>query len=119
MFEGGQIVSSDTASNAYFEVPPSKDGWTTSSLEDWIEIPDVIDGPKPRTLQPALYGQGYCEADPEGARAYVGFGVPPEDDSDDVKGWNEQLLKSWRAALADDAKKNHLARTSSSSRQES
>ena len=86
MFEDGQIVSSDTASNAYFEVPPSRDGWTTSTLEDWIEIPAVIDGPKPRTMQPAIYGKGYCEADPEGARAYVGLGVPPEADSDDVKG---------------------------------
>jgi hypothetical protein len=108
VFEGGQIVAGDTDSNAYFEVPSAGEGWTTSNLEDWIAIPDVIDGPKPRTLQPALYGHGYCEADPEGARAYVGLGVTPEFDSDDIKGWNEALLKSWRAALADGAKEDHI-----------
>ena len=108
LFEHGQIVRSDTANNAYFEVPASRDGWTTSTLEDWIGIPDVIAGPKPRAHQPASYRTGFCEADPEDALAYVGLGVPPEDDSDDVKGWNEQLLESWRAALAEDAKKEHL-----------
>ncbi len=66
VFEDGQIVSGDAASNAYFEVPSRKDGWTTSSLEDWIEIPAVIDGPKPRTLQPALYRQGLLRGRPRG-----------------------------------------------------
>ena len=108
VFEHGQIVRSDAASNASFEVPASKDGWTTSTLEDWIGIPDVIPGPKPRAHQPASYRKGYCEADPEDALAYVGLGAPPEVDSDDVKDWNEQLLESWRAALAEDAKKEHL-----------
>ena len=90
VFEDGQIVSSDAASNAYFEVPSRRDGWTTSTLEDWIEIPAVIDGPKPRALQPASYRKGYCEADPEDALAYVGLGVPLDPDgvegSDNVKG---------------------------------